>query len=102
MEFLQVIEYQTSKPDEVQALGEAYRQKRLADDDGSQAPGQVLFGKDRDRDNVYLTIVRFPSAEVAMENSQREDTGELAAQMAALCDGSPTFRNIDLTVEWKA
>ncbi len=99
MEFVQIIEYQTSKPEEMQALGEEYRAKRQADGGG---PVQLWAGKDRDRDNVYLTIVRFPSYEAAMENSQREDTGELAAKMAALCDGPATFRNIDLIMEYTA
>lgn len=97
MEFLQIIEYHTSKPEEIQALGDEYRAKREAE--GGEGPSQVVAGRDRDRENVYLTIVRFPSAEVAKENSERPDTGELAAKMAALCDGPPTFRNIDVLWE---
>jgi hypothetical protein len=98
MEFVQIIEYRTSKPEEMQALSDKYRAKRQAE--GGPGPVQVFAGKDRDQDDVYLTIVRFPSYEVAMENSQREDTGELAASMAALADGPPTFRNIDLAMQW--
>jgi len=100
MEFLQIIEYRTSKPEEMQALGDEYRAKREAE--GGMGPVQVFMGKDRDADDVYLTIVRFPSYEVAMENSQREDTGELAGKMAALADGPPTFRNVDLVSQWPA
>lgn len=93
-EFVQIIEYRTSKPEEIQALGDEYRAKREAE--GGTGPVSVVVGKDRDQDDVYLTIVRFPSYEVAMENSQREDTGELAGKMAALADGPPSFRNIDV------
>jgi hypothetical protein len=98
MEFLQIIEYQTSKPEELQAVGEEFRALREAE--GGPGPVQLFAGKDRDRDNVYLTIVRFPSYEAAMENSQRQDTGELSSRMAALCDGPPTFRNIDVMMQY--
>ncbi len=98
MEFVQIIEYRTSKPEEMQALGDEFRDKRQAE--GGPGPAQVVVGKDRDQDDVYVTIVRFPSYEVAMENSQREDTGELAGKMAGLADGPPTFRNIEVISEW--
>ncbi len=100
MEFVQIIEYQTSKPDEVRALGEELQAKREAE--GGQGPRQLLSVKDRDRENVYLTIVRFPSYEAAMENSQREDTGAFAAKMAALCDAPATFRNLDVLTQYGA
>ncbi len=95
MEFVQIIEYQTSKPDELRAVGDEFGAMR-----GDAADGpQVTVTKDRDRENTYLTIVRFPSYEAAMENSQREDTSEMAAKMMALCDGQPTFRNLDVVTE---
>jgi hypothetical protein len=97
MEFVQIIEYQTSKPDEIQKLGEDFQAARAAE--GGDGPVQVLAVKDRDRENTYMTIVRFPSYEVAMANSQRPETGELAGKMAALCDGPPTFRNLDVIAE---
>jgi hypothetical protein len=31
-----------------------------------------------------------------MENSKRSDTSEFAAKMMELCDGAPTFYNLDL------
>jgi hypothetical protein len=31
-----------------------------------------------------------------MENSRRPDTSEFAEQLANLCDGPPTFRNLDV------
>jgi len=98
MGFVQIIEYQTSKPDEIQALGQEYQARREAE--GSPRPVQLLAVKDRDRENVYLTIVRFSSYEEAMENSQREDTGELAGKIAALCDAPATFRNLDVLMGW--
>lgn len=99
MEFVQIIEYQTSKPQEMKALGDEIEARR-AGEEGAPAPTNVIVVADRDRPNTYMTIVRFPSYEVAMENSSREDTTEMAQKMAALCDGPPTFRNLDLVTEW--
>ena len=47
------------------------------------------------------TIERVPKNpyEAAMENSNRPETAEFAAQLAQLCDGPPTFRNLDVTRE---
>jgi hypothetical protein len=94
--FVQIVEYRTSKPDEVRALGEGYRKEREAADDGSAAPGRGMACADRDNEGRYFMIVEFASAEAAMENSQRADTSEFAAKMMELCDGPPTFYNLDL------
>ncbi len=94
MEFVQIIEYQTTKPDEMRALGDEF----MARDDASLRPS-VLVTKDRDRENTYVMVIRFPSYEEAMENSQREDTSAMAAKMAELMDGPPTFRNLDLLMD---
>jgi len=96
MEFVQVIEYQTSKPDEMAALAEEFLAQRA--EVGGPAPSMVLVVGDRNRPNTYLTIVRFPSYEAAMENSQRDDTTQMAERFAALCDSPPTFRNLDVVV----
>jgi hypothetical protein len=93
VEFVQIIEYQTSKPDEIQKLGEDFQ----ASQGGAGASDvRVVAVKDRDKENTYMIIARFPSYEVAMENSQRPETSEMAGKMAALCDGPPTFRNLDV------
>ena len=58
--------------------------------------------RDRDRANTYVQIVEFPSYEEAMTNSQLPETGEIAARLTELCDGPPTFRNLDVTRDWPA
>ncbi len=55
---------------------------------------------DRDHPGRYQTIVEFESYEAAMENSNRPETHEFSAKMAELCDGPPTFRNLDVVQEW--
>lgn len=94
--FVQIVGYQTSKPDEVRALSEEYDKAREAAGDGDSAPGNVMVCADRDKPGHYFTIVEFASAEAAMKNSERADTSEFAAKMMELCDGPPTFYNLDL------
>jgi hypothetical protein len=93
--FVQIIEYRTSKPDEVRALGEQYRKDREAGGDGPM-PARLMACADRDDPGRYFSIVEFGSYEEAMANSQRAETGEFAAKMMELCDGPATFYNLDL------
>jgi len=91
--FLQIIEYQTSRFDEVRALGESQR------DSGSLAR-RVIVTADRERPGTYLTIVEFDSYESAMQNSSRPETQAFAEQMQKLADGPPTFYNLDVQDEF--
>jgi quinol monooxygenase YgiN len=96
--FVQIIEYKTSRIEEVQALADAMRDARSAD--GATSVGRVTATADRDRPGYYLTIAEFDSHEAAMENSGRPETSEFAAKMAELCDGPPRFYNLDVQDEW--
>ncbi len=92
--FVQIIEYRTSKPDEVAALMEDFRAKREAEGDGP-APTRGITCADRDEPGRYFAIVEFESYEAAMENSQRADTTEMSEKMMELCDGPGAFYNLD-------
>ncbi|RAM36267.1 putative quinol monooxygenase [Arthrobacter globiformis] len=93
--FVQIIEFQTSRIDEIEALGRPSRTE------GATTPTfrRITATADRDRPGTYFTIVEFDSYESAMENSNRPETSDFAAQMAALCEGPPVFRNLD--VQWE-
>ena len=93
MSFIQIIDYETDRPDEMRTLGEDFRGRRT---DGSGGPTWIRTTQDRDNPSRYVTIVEFPSYEEAMANSERADTTEFAAQMAALCTTKPTFHNLDV------
>ncbi|WP_030273682.1 hypothetical protein [Streptomyces sp. NRRL B-24484] len=95
MTFIQIIEYRTSRIDEFNALLDSWVEKN----EGNRVATRAVQAKDRDAENVYLNIVEFPSYEQAMENSRRPETGEFAAQAAALCDGPPVFRNLEVMNE---
>lgn len=92
MGFIQIVEYETGRPDEMWALGE----ERIAGM-GETPPGfRLTITQDRDNPQRYVTIVEFPSHEVAMEYSGQPDTDAFARKMAALCTDGPHFRNLDV------
>jgi quinol monooxygenase YgiN len=93
--FIQIVEYTTSRPEQVKLLTERFRDERR----DSEAGPTVVRGTvtaDRDRPGVYLSILEFPSYEVAMANSARPETTDFARAMAELCDGPPRFYNLDV------
>ena len=92
--FVQIIEFRTTKIDELMAFNEEWRQ-RFPD----MGPSRVLVCADRDEQGKFYTLVEFPSYEAAMKNSEDPATTEFAERMAGLCDGPPTFRNLDVRAE---
>jgi hypothetical protein len=89
--FVQIVEFRTSRIDEVKALADEFGDVRQA---STLVHGVVT--EDREERGLYRTIVEFPSYEAAMENSGRAETSEFAQRMSALCDGPPSFRNLDV------
>lgn len=92
MAFVQIIQYRTSRADEVRALAEEMRSQQ----GGDIKPVRVTACKDRDRADQYVTVAEFASYEEAMANSSSPATSRFAARMAELCDGQPTFLNLDV------
>lgn len=92
MGFVQIIEFKTSRYDEIDKLMDEW----MAATEGKRTPTHSLSCQDRDNAGVYVQIVEFPSYEVAMANSEMPETGEFAQRMADLCDGPATFRNLDV------
>ena len=98
MDFVQVIDFTTDKYDEIRENAEDFVQTRRSA--GGPKPVSMLHLQDRDHPNTYRSIIRFPSYEQAMENSKREDTTEVAAQIAYLAD-DVSFRNFDVVYQIK-
>ncbi len=95
MPFIQIIEYKTSRVDELNAALDGWLEKTA----GKRAATRGVQTRDRDAENTYVQIVEFPSYEEAMANSNLPETGEFASQLASLCEGPPTFRNLDVLRE---
>ena len=92
MAFIQVIELTTTRPDEVEALVSEWQAQTA----GRRTAQRGTFTKDRDRPDVYVQIVEFPSYEDAMANSDLPETASFAERLAQLCDGPMQFRNLDV------
>ena len=95
MKFVQTIAYTSSRPDDIKALTDRFREENP--DSPGFVSAKVL--KNRDQDNAYMVVVEFESYDVAMENSARPETDAFAREMASLTDGPPTFGNYDLIDE---
>jgi len=95
MSFVQLIEFKTSRIEEFDAALDEW----IKQSEGWRAPTRALRTQDRDQPNTYVQIVEFPSYEAAMENSNREETTRFAERLNRLCDGPPTFRNLDVLGE---
>lgn len=93
--FVQIVEFTTSRIDEVQTLADDMRAEREAG-----TVRRLTFTADRDHPNRYRSIVEFDSYESAMENSNRPETADFSAKMSVLCDGPPTFHNLDVLRTW--
>lgn len=93
MAFIQLVEFSTTRIDELRQMTDRLRDDANAA--GAAAPHASICA-DRDTPNRYVVVVEFPSYEEAMENSNRPEVTAFAQEMAKLCDGPPTFRNLDV------
>ncbi|HEY7173512.1 MAG TPA: hypothetical protein VH442_01235 [Micromonosporaceae bacterium] len=91
MSFIQLIEYETDKPEAMQALSD-----EMEDAGMPTRITRMAATKNLDKPNGYVTIVEFPSYEEAMENSNSPDIQEFAQRMSALCTSPPRFINLDV------
>jgi hypothetical protein len=95
MAFVQIIEFRTSKVDEMQRIGDEWEQAAAGE---SKTRRRVLC-RDRDEEGRFFNIVFFDSYEDAMENSALPVTNEFSQRMMAVADGPPTFYNLDVVDE---
>jgi hypothetical protein len=92
MSFVQIIQFRSSKIDEMRKLGEEW--EAAAGSDGTVR--RRIVCQDRDNPGQYLNIVLFDSYESAMLNSGLAVTQEFSQKMIALADGEPTYYNLDV------
>jgi hypothetical protein len=92
MTFIQIIEYETNREQEMEALFAAW----LKATDGRRTASHSLHTRDRERPARFVDIVEFPSYEEAMANSKLPATQQVAEQLRQLCTGGPLFLNLDV------
>jgi hypothetical protein len=93
MAFVQIIEFQTGKIDEMRKLDAEWGEKARAQ--GATARRGVLC-EDRDHPGRYFQVVFFDSYESAMKNSELAVTQEFAGKLSALADGPAAFHNLNV------
>ena len=91
MRFVQIVEFRSGNIDEIRERGRQYNAET-----GAGRVNEAVLAADRDNPGRYFVIAQFESYEAAMENSERPETQALAADMARLADGPPTFYNLDV------
>ncbi|MFE1292608.1 ester cyclase [Streptomyces sp. NPDC058751] len=92
MTFMQLIDCRTSRFDELNRLMDTWVEKTK----GKRTATHSVIGKDRSDASHFVEIVEFPSYEDAMRNSKLAETDEIFQEMVALCDGMPTFTDLDV------
>ncbi|MEU0970198.1 ester cyclase [Streptomyces sp. NPDC005917] len=92
MTFVQLIECRTSRPDEMDRLMDRW----FAQTQGKRTATHAVVGRDRSDASHVVEIVEFPSYEEAMRNSNLPETDKVLHEMLALCDGMPTFTDLDV------
>lgn len=93
MKFVQIIDFETERLDEMNQLMDDARQ-RMADQEGG--PTRRMLLQDRDTPGRYFAVIEFDSYEEAMRNSENPETTKMAEQMGALCTREARYLNCDL------
>ncbi|CAL9638922.1 hypothetical protein ABZ519_13345 [Streptomyces collinus] len=93
MKFVQIIDFETDRLEEMQQLIEEAGQRSAGRTGG---PTRSMLLKDRDRPNRYLALIEFASFEEAMRNSDDPETSRMAERLDALSLNERVFTNCDL------
>jgi hypothetical protein len=97
--FIQIIEYETSRMDEVAALGREFREQAAQATGAKPLRGTVTA--DRDRAGYFLSLIEFGSQEEASEASSRPETQEFFGRLSALMEAPPKFYNLEVLETWE-
>lgn len=92
MKFVQIIDYKTERPDGMNELMDKWVEQTK----GKRTATHSLVGKDRSDASHYVEIVEFPSHEEAVKNSHLPETDRIFQEMVELCDGMPSFTDLDV------
>lgn len=92
MTFVQLIDCKTDRIDELNQLMDTWVEQTR----GKRTATHSLVAKDRSDATHVIEIVEFPSYEDAMRNSNLPETDRIFQEMVALCDGMPTFTDLEV------
>jgi len=92
MKFVQIVEFQTTRLDEVLALDQKWRDATM----GKRTATAMTIAKDRDKPDTYLMLIEFPSYDAAQQNNELPETQSIAQEMQQLSSAPAVFRNLDV------
>jgi hypothetical protein len=92
MEFVQIMEFRTSKFDKMQAMDQEWRKAT----EGKRTLRRSLLCRDRNDANRYLVLAFFDSPESAAVNSELPETAAFANQAGAIVDSPFVFTDLDV------
>ncbi|MEU6675293.1 hypothetical protein [Streptomyces sp. NPDC046853] len=93
MKFVQMIEFETDRIDEMRSLVEQADQQATGRRGG---PTHRLVLQDRGNPRRFFVLMEFASPEDARRNSGAPETTRMAEQLAALCTSGPSFTDCDV------
>jgi hypothetical protein len=88
--FIQVIQGKCTRPDELRAMADGWREEL-----GGGAVGWLGGTYGITDDNDFIGVIRFESREAAMANSERPEQTAWAEKMMSLMDGPVEFHDCD-------
>ncbi|MGR6316388.1 hypothetical protein Q2K19_11135 [Micromonospora soli] len=91
MPFIQTVEYQTDRPQEVRTLIEEWGRRHP-----SPGPARLTLAEDRDQPGHMMVVAEFDSYEQAMKHSGQPETAAYAERMRRLAKGEPRYVNLDV------
>ncbi|WP_069741919.1 ester cyclase [Streptomyces sp. EN23] len=92
MTFIQVIDCKTDRTDALNRVMDRW----IEATQGRRTATHAIVGQDRADSTHLVEIVEFPSYEEAMRNSRLPETDRIFSEMVALCEGEPTFTDLDI------
>jgi hypothetical protein len=92
MSFIQIIEFRTSKFDEVQALDHKWEQ----DTEGTRTLRRSIVCRDRNDPKRHLVLAFFDSAESAQVNADLPATTDFAKRVEELVEAPLEFWDLDV------
>jgi hypothetical protein len=95
MSFVQIMQLQTSKADELRAAADEWDKAT----EGKRTVQRSVICRDRDEPGRHFIVVFFDSYEDAMRNSELPETDAMAKKTVALSDSPPIFYNLDVIEE---
>lgn len=92
MKFVQLIEFKTRQGEELNRLMDEWEDRT----GGKRTATRAVLTQDHEQPGTYYEFVEFPSYDEAIRNSNLPETDELSQRMRNLCEGEPTFHNLDV------